>query len=121
MLVVAAAVLREDQGYWLVRRGPQQRHPGMWEFPGGKVEAGETSAQALQRELWEELGLKVRVGPLLGTAYHLEIEMQAYQIEIEEGPAQLREHDEQAVVPRERLLDYPMTELDQQIVQQLPL
>ena len=121
MFVVAAAVLKEAQGYWLLRRGPLQRDPGIWEFPGGKVEPGETSAQALQREMWEELGLKVRVGPLLATARDQRMELQAFQIEVEQGPLQLREHDAQVVVPRERLLDYPMHQLDQQIVGQLPL
>lgn len=118
-MLVAAAVLKEAKGYWLVRRGPGRNHPGLWEFPGGKVEAGETTAEALQRELWEELGLRVRVGPLLGTARHQAIEMQAFEIFIELGPPQLREHDAEAVVPLEQLLDYPMTELDRQIVAQL--
>lgn len=120
MQVVAAAVVRQSEGYWLVRRGPGMRDAGMWEFPGGKVEPGESVAQALVRELWEELGLRVRVGALVGTARQAGLELQAYQVEIQEGPVQLREHDAEAVVARERLLDYPMTWLDQQIVRQLP-
>lgn len=118
-MLVAAAVLKEAQGYWMVRRGPGRNHPGLWEFPGGKVEAGETTTEALQRELWEELGLRVRVGVLLGTAHHQAIEMHAFEIFIEEGPPQLREHDAQAIIPLEALAEYPMTELDRQIVSQL--
>jgi 8-oxo-dGTP pyrophosphatase MutT (NUDIX family) len=38
-----------------------------WEFPGGRVEAGESAPQALQREILEELGIRVEVGPSLGT------------------------------------------------------
>ena len=59
---VAAAVLRDDAGRVLVSRRPAGRHlAGMWEFPGGKIEPGETPEDALARELEEELG--IRAGP----------------------------------------------------------
>lgn len=57
MLVVAGALQRAD-GRWLMhRRPPGKHHAGLWEFPGGKVEAYEIPAQALVRELGEELGI----------------------------------------------------------------
>jgi 8-oxo-dGTP diphosphatase len=57
MLVVAAAMHRAD-GRWLMhRRPPGKHHAGLWEFPGGKVEPSEMPAQALERELREELGI----------------------------------------------------------------
>ncbi len=59
---VAAGVLRDEDGRVLLSRRPDGRHlAGSWEFPGGKVEAGEAPDQALERELAEELG--VRIGP----------------------------------------------------------
>jgi 8-oxo-dGTP diphosphatase len=66
-LHVAAAVLRDDAGRVLLSRRPDHLHQGgLWEFPGGKVEAGETVAGALARELREELGIEVgRCRPLL--------------------------------------------------------
>ena len=59
LLVVAAAVLIDADGRVLVcQRSEAQSHPGKWEFPGGKVEAGETPEGALRRELYEELGVE---------------------------------------------------------------
>jgi 8-oxo-dGTP diphosphatase len=58
MTQVVAGILERD-GQWLIcRRRADQAHPGKWEFPGGKVEAGETSEAALIRELREELGIE---------------------------------------------------------------
>jgi len=57
---VAAGVVLSSDGCVLIARRPDHVHKGgLWEFPGGKVEAGETVAQALARELYEELAIKV--------------------------------------------------------------
>ena len=57
--VAAAVILRADGAFLLGRRPPDSIYAGYWEFPGGKVEAGETPRQALARELHEELGIAV--------------------------------------------------------------
>ncbi|MEW5782659.1 MAG: Nudix family hydrolase [Pseudomonadota bacterium] len=57
--VAAAVILRADGSFLLGRRAPGTYYPGYWEFPGGKVEAGETPREALVRELAEELGIEV--------------------------------------------------------------
>jgi 8-oxo-dGTP diphosphatase len=62
MVQVVAAVIERDLKILIGRRRPEQRHPLKWEFPGGKVEAGESPGQALRRELEEELGIEGAAG-----------------------------------------------------------
>jgi 8-oxo-dGTP diphosphatase len=57
MLQVVAGVIEREGRILICRRTPKQSHPLKWEFPGGKVEHGETPPQALERELAEELGI----------------------------------------------------------------
>jgi len=57
--VAAGVITRPDGSFLLGQRAPDTFYPGYWEFPGGKVEAGETAEQALVRELDEELGIRV--------------------------------------------------------------
>jgi 8-oxo-dGTP diphosphatase len=62
---VAAAVIRRDGRYLVTRRRPTQHLAGLWEFPGGKREPGESPETCLRRELREELGVEARVGERL--------------------------------------------------------
>jgi 8-oxo-dGTP diphosphatase len=65
MLFVTAAALIDDQGRILLQQRPLERSmAGLWEFPGGKVETGETPESALVRELCEELGISVSIADL---------------------------------------------------------
>jgi mutator protein MutT len=67
---VVAAVIRRDDALLVCRRPAHKQHGGLWEFPGGKCEVGETDDDAMSRELHEELGVRVRdVGaPMLTVA-----------------------------------------------------
>lgn len=69
-IVVVAAVRRDGARYWVCRRTENGRHGGlvgMWEYPGGKVEVGETLEAALAREMREEFGVEIEVGQRLDT------------------------------------------------------
>jgi 8-oxo-dGTP diphosphatase len=69
MVQVVAAILQSDGKILIGQRTPTQSHPLKWEFPGGKVEPGESPEQALARELEEELGISGATGEVL-TRYH---------------------------------------------------
>jgi len=65
-VVCAGAVVRRDDGRILVIRRGHAPSKGLWSIPGGRVETGETLEEAARREVAEETGLDVRIGPLLG-------------------------------------------------------
>lgn len=69
-LIVMAAIIRRADTVLLTRRPENSRHAGMWEFPGGKLDPGETPAQGLARELREELDIRVHVGDIFEVAYY---------------------------------------------------
>jgi 8-oxo-dGTP diphosphatase len=67
---VVAAVIQRDSHYLITQRRPTAVLPLMWEFPGGRVEAGETDAHALQREVKHRLGVEIEPGQLISFVSH---------------------------------------------------
>jgi 8-oxo-dGTP diphosphatase len=69
---VGAIIVDSDGRLFLARRGPKAKNErGLWEFPGGSVEFGETLAEALGREMREEFGIEIAVGGLLDVVDHI--------------------------------------------------
>jgi 8-oxo-dGTP diphosphatase len=96
--VVTAAVIERDGKVLCARRRPGLVAAGLWEFPGGKLEAGEDPRRGLERELREELGVEARAGDLLcavpfagATA---SFELLVFLTEILDGEFRLTDHDE---------------------------
>ncbi|WCZ38633.1 (deoxy)nucleoside triphosphate pyrophosphohydrolase [Corynebacterium jeddahense] len=108
---VVGAVFLRDGNVFAARRGPGKAMAGMWEFPGGKIEPGETPQEALERELREELRIEAQVGDHLVTTRHQYdfgvVILATYICEIEVREPELTEHSEARWVPVARL-----TELD---------
>lgn len=69
-LIVTAAIIQRDNQILITLRPPGSRHAGLWEFPGGKLDDGESPQQGLARELREELDLPVAVGELFDAVYY---------------------------------------------------
>ena len=69
-LAVCAAVVFHQGKILLTQRPANKPHGGFWEFPGGKIELGESPHQTLRRELQEELNIGISVGPVVETTYH---------------------------------------------------
>ncbi len=67
---VAAGLILRGNELLICQRRPDQPMALQWEFPGGKIEAGESAEQALERELNEELGIKAKIGPLVTRIRH---------------------------------------------------
>lgn len=117
-LVCAAVVV--VKGKVLVARRPSKGLlGGMWEFPGGKVKPGETMPQALEREIFEELGTRISVGDDLGMyrhAYtHFRITLHAFFCTLTGDEPQALDASEIRWVPIPDLADYPMGKIDRLI------
>jgi 8-oxo-dGTP diphosphatase len=95
---VTAAILEKDGRILIAKRKQGDRFAGLWEFPGGKLEPGETPEACLRREILEELGAAVRVDGLFSTSRYActayEVELLAYHVTHVEGELRPREHEE---------------------------
>jgi 8-oxo-dGTP diphosphatase len=69
-LEVACALIEREDRVLVAQRPHGKSHAGKWEFPGGKIEPGESGPQALQREIREELGIEIEVGAALPRVVH---------------------------------------------------
>jgi 8-oxo-dGTP diphosphatase len=122
VLVSAVALLDADARVLLAQRPPGKSLAGLWEFPGGKVEAGETPEAALIRELKEELSVDIRASCLapLGFASHsyekFHLLMPLYICRQWQGRIEPTEGQKIAWVRAQNLRDYPMPPADEPLI-----
>lgn len=123
---VVAGVIIDRDGRALLTQRPAGRHLAhLWEFPGGKRESGEASAEALRRELDEELGIVVgAMGPLISIPWHYPekfVRLEVFRVHEYGGTAQAREGQRLCWVQPEQMLHLPMPPADRPVVAALRL
>ncbi|WP_333794741.1 8-oxo-dGTP diphosphatase MutT [Hyphomicrobium sp.] len=122
LLVAAAALVDADNRVLISKRPEGKQLAGLWEFPGGKVDAGETPEVALCRELQEELGIEVCetcLAPFTFASHaypDFHLLMPLFLCRNWEGDVEPREGQEIAWVRAMRLADYPMPPADAPLV-----
>lgn len=122
---VVAAQIERDGRYLITQRKPTSSLPLLWEFPGGRVEDGETDEAALRRELHEEMQIQVAVGDAAVAVTHeydaYIIDFRVYRCVLESAPDAIKTigvHDYRWVVPSE-LDDYEFPGADQATIDAL--
>ena len=116
---VVAAVIRDADRIFATARGYGE-YKGWWEFPGGKIEAGETPEEALVREIHEELDTEIRVGELIDTieynypTFHLS--MDCFWAEVVAGQLVLKEAEDARWLTKEMLESVQWLPADQTII-----
>jgi 8-oxo-dGTP diphosphatase len=119
--IVTAAVIESDGNILIAKRKQGSRFAGKWEFPGGKLEKGETPEQCLKRELQEELAITTEVGDLICSSDYnytpeFTIRLLAYRTTVISGVFNLNDHDEIRWVKPTDLAKYDFPEADKPIV-----
>ena len=122
MIAVTAGILRRDGRILICKRPEGKRLAGYWEFPGGKLEPGETPEECLKRELFEELGFEARIGNIFDARVEREFRefiILYYEVEIASGEPRALEHAEARYVTAGELPNYRFASSDAGVAEKL--
>jgi mutator protein MutT len=124
VIEVAAALIRDDRGRYLITQRRHGSHlEGLWEFPGGKIEVGETPQACLRRELREELSATFAIGRLVDTIRWTypdrTVVIHFYDCRLESGTVVPREAQRMHWVEARHLTDYDFPPADRAVIDRL--
>ena len=120
---VVAAIIHDNKGRIFVTQRGYGEWKDWWEFPGGKIEAGEAPEEALQREIWEELETRIVVERFVETVewdypqFHLT--MHSYLCHVESGHLELKEHEAAKWLNKDELESVNWLPADWEVVKHL--
>ena len=113
---VTAAIIRKGTKFLIARRAQDKHLGGYWEFPGGKIEEGETPQECLKREIEEELGITIKVGPFfMENEHHYRdkiIQLQAFECELISGEITLNDHDQVEWIALDEFVNFKFAPAD---------
>jgi 8-oxo-dGTP diphosphatase len=119
-----AGIAVKDGAFFIARRNQGGDLGEKWEFPGGKVEEGESDEQALVREYREEFGVAIETGPFLGSAAFIhhgqERSLCAYRVSFPEERISLREHSQWRWARREEIAGLDFAPSDRRLLESFP-
>ena len=122
---VVAAIIHDDKGRIFVTQRGYGDYKDWWEFPGGKMEAGETPEEALKREMWEELETRIVVERSVETVewdypqFHLTLH--CYWCSVESGHLELKEHEAAKWLNKDELESVNWLPADWELVRKLKI
>lgn len=120
MIEVVAALIWKDETFMICQRPAHKARGLLWEFVGGKVEAGETREEALVRECREELGVRLSVGALFMDVTHeypdITVHLSLFNATIAEGVPQKLEHNDIRWITPAEIPDYDFCPADVEIL-----
>ena len=122
---VVAAIIYDSEGRIFATQRGYGDYKDWWEFPGGKMEVGETPEEALKREIWEELETRIVVERLVETVewdypqFHLT--MHCYLCHVESGHLELKEHEAAKWLNKEELESVNWLPADRDLVRKLKM
>ena len=123
MTEVAAALIWQGNRFLICRRPDNKARAMLWEFVGGKLEAGESGAEALRREVMEELDIEISVGDIFAEVIHeypdITVHLTLYNAAIINGAPRMLEHSAMAWVTPDEAADYEFCPADDEIIAML--
>ena len=123
MTEVVAALIWDGDRFLICQRPAHKARGLLWEYVGGKVEAGETKQEALIRECREELGITISVGDVFMDVVHeypdITVHLTLFHAKITEGTIQLLEHNAVAWIKPDEIPNYDFCPADKEILQRI--
>lgn len=120
MLEVCCALVFHENRLLAVQRGVHSDHEGQWEFPGGKIESGESAVACIRREIAEELAIEIRVDGFLMPVSHdygfKQIKLYPFVCSIQSGAIQLSEHEQMCWLQSPELESLDWQQADREII-----